>query len=283
MEDRREANKEHFSKAAAAWDSRSEIQRLATHAAASISKHVFPKLAKPSKEAVCLDFGCGVGVLSNQLRKDAKHIVGVDLAEGMIDVNKSKIEPNSNVSAFCVDLSKASDASVLRGELDRLGSAPGFDLIFSHLVFHHLDDPKAMIAMLSKFLAPGGILVVTDILQTPSSHLFHAGHAHASSTVGALGGFSKAFWVDAVDGAGMRDAEVVERAFVMEKEVPVKDIERAGRQDVLTGHGHGHMHAHGHGDHAHGHGDHGHGHGGEENSGPKRVMEFPIFLAMARL
>lgn len=102
-----------------------------------------------------MDFGCGVGRLSQALGQHFKQVVGVDIAESMIrqarDFNRRKNVEFKHVTSG--DLSDFDDNS--------------FDFVLSDIVFQHMRNEftKKYLQEMFRVLKPGGHLV----FQLPST------------------------------------------------------------------------------------------------------------------
>jgi len=98
-----------------------------------------------------LDVGCGTGRL---LRKARGHwpnarLIGVDLAEGMIEVAR-RLAPGVEFRVGGVETLTIPDASV--------------DVAVSTISFHHWNDQAAGISNVARMLRPGGIFCLADII-----------------------------------------------------------------------------------------------------------------------
>jgi ubiquinone/menaquinone biosynthesis C-methylase UbiE len=109
------------------------------------------RLGLPTHWPRVLDFGCGVGRLSQALAKHADEVIGVDIAPSMLD-NARRLDRSGSVCRFVlndtVDLSQFTDGY--------------FDLVYSALVLQHLPR-QAIDRYLIEFLRvlrPGGIAFV---------------------------------------------------------------------------------------------------------------------------
>ncbi len=94
-----------------------------------------------------LDLGCGYGAFSRwAAQHGAEKVVGIDLSEKML--------------ARARELTRDERIVFRRGELEHL-SAPEepFDLVFSSLAFHYVEDFNRLAVALRGQLAPGGTLV----------------------------------------------------------------------------------------------------------------------------
>lgn len=110
-------------------------------------------LESPHRRTV-LDFGCGIGRLTNALARRFDRAVGVDISPTMVEeATKHAVEPNVS---FVVNRS---------GDLRRFDDG-SFDLIYSNIVLQHVsnDLQRGYLVEFCRVLAPGGLAV----LQLPS-------------------------------------------------------------------------------------------------------------------
>jgi 2-polyprenyl-3-methyl-5-hydroxy-6-metoxy-1,4-benzoquinol methylase len=109
-----------------------------------IRKFVRPDFAPASS----LDFGCGVGRLTIPLAKKCKHVIGVDVATGMLRKAQERCE---QVGIKNVTLVKGDD------QLSQISG--GFDLITSYIVLQHIpvDRGLRLFCRLVELLNDGGV------------------------------------------------------------------------------------------------------------------------------
>jgi len=101
--------------------------------------------------ASLLDVGCGTGRLLRKVRArwpDAR-LMGVDLAEGMIEVAR-RLAPGVEFRVSGAETLILPDASV--------------DVALSTISFHHWNDQAAGISNIARMLRPGGIFCLADII-----------------------------------------------------------------------------------------------------------------------
>jgi SAM-dependent methyltransferase len=113
-----------------------------------------------------LDFGCGVGRLSQALARHAPHVVGVDVSAPMLDTAR-QFDRSKGRATFILnerdDLADFDDAS--------------FDLVYSSLVLQHLPSEAAerFLSEFGRVVRPGGAIVVQVAsvpLHNPKGFLF---------------------------------------------------------------------------------------------------------------
>jgi 2-polyprenyl-3-methyl-5-hydroxy-6-metoxy-1,4-benzoquinol methylase len=103
---------------------------------------------------VCLDIGCGVGVLTNLIKNTYPNceVWGVDISDQAI---RDNIKENPSITYH-------------KQEIGNLNKVPSnhFDFVFSGETLEHLDHPEDLIKDACMALKPGGKLVIT----TPEGH-----------------------------------------------------------------------------------------------------------------
>src|SRR5688572_16413469 len=97
-----------------------------------------------------LDFGCGAGRLTHALGNHFDQVIGIDIAQSMVDVARKLHAGRPNLD-FRVNASN---------RLESIESA-SIDLVYTRLVLQHM-PPRYVRAYLAEFvrvLSPGGVLV----------------------------------------------------------------------------------------------------------------------------
>jgi 2-polyprenyl-3-methyl-5-hydroxy-6-metoxy-1,4-benzoquinol methylase len=137
----------NFNDRAREWDTEERVERMQM-----IAGEVETALSgKTYKRA--LEFGCGTGLVSFNLRHLFSEITLVDSSEEMIRVTQNKIDSTSasNMRAYNLD--------IVEGD-----TLPGqYDLIYMSLVLHHVIDTRGLLMTLSKHLDQGGCLCIVDL------------------------------------------------------------------------------------------------------------------------
>jgi ubiquinone/menaquinone biosynthesis C-methylase UbiE len=150
------ATSEHFDAKARQWDEHPRRQRIARTFAAELQKHL---ALDPTMEL--LEFGCGTGLVSMELRQEVASITLLDTSPGMLEVLKEKIA-----------LYGIANMQPRLGGLAAIDqSRERFDAIYSNMVLHHVADPFRTLAELAQLLKPGGALCIGDL--EPEDGSFH--------------------------------------------------------------------------------------------------------------
>jgi ubiquinone/menaquinone biosynthesis C-methylase UbiE len=127
-----------------------------------------------SKEMQALEYGCGTGLLSFALQQDLGEITLADTSQGMLDVLREKIDSAGVKNMHPVRLDLLSDPL----------PTGRYDLTYSLMVLHHIDDVAKVLSRFHDLLVPGGTLLVADLdkedgsFHTDGSTDVHLGFDH---------------------------------------------------------------------------------------------------------
>ncbi len=125
-----------------------------------------------------LDVGTGTAQIPIELclRAPAAEVVGIDLAEEMLDVGRANVERAGLGDRLHLQ----------RVDAKRMPFTAGaFAAVISNSIVHHIPEPAAVFAEMARMAAPGALLFVRDLLrpadQATLDHLVeaHAGGANA--------------------------------------------------------------------------------------------------------
>ncbi|MBL4937250.1 class I SAM-dependent methyltransferase [Clostridium sp. YIM B02515] len=138
----------NFNDRAAKWDDPKRVKRAQT-----ISEQI-KNYIDIKENYKALEFGCGTGLISFNLKDEFNSIDLVDTSKGMIEVLNSKIEENNirNMRAFELDINKEYK---LENE--------SYDIIYSSMVMHHVTNLKEILKNLYKLLKEGGCICIVDL------------------------------------------------------------------------------------------------------------------------
>lgn len=140
-------------------------------------------------DATVADIGCGTGNVAELVAPFVKRVIAADFSPAMLAAARKRLAGVENVE-FVV------------GELPELAIPDGAaDVAFCVLVLHHLEDPARAIGELARIVAPGGRVVIVDMLTHDRESYRHTmGHRWLGFAPDAIERMLKA--------AGMRAARV---------------------------------------------------------------------------
>ncbi len=145
LRERRVRSREFFATTAGEWDRvRGELF--------GAGAEVLPLLGLLDPAAVVGDLGCGTGRTAEVLAPFVERVVAVDESPQMLAAAHTRLDGLANVD-------------LRQGALEALPVADGeLTAAVLVLVLHHLPDPGAVLAEAARALAPGGRLLVVDML-----------------------------------------------------------------------------------------------------------------------
>lgn len=126
-------------------------------AVAEAIKRVIPL----SKEMTAMEYGAGTGITSFLLKDLVKEITMIDSSHEMVRVMNEKIK-NSGIE----------NLKTLHFDLEIADYKNGsFDLIFTQMVLHHIENTEIILKKFQGMLNPGGFLAIADLYSEDGS--FH--------------------------------------------------------------------------------------------------------------
>jgi len=141
---------------AAGWDANPMHWDRSRAIADEITNHI-----PLSKDWTALEYGAGTGISSFLLKDKLKEITLMDNSAEMVRVTNEKIEA-----------AKVRNLKALNFDLEHNDYTGGkFDLIFTQMVLHHVNDVENIIKRFGKLLNPGGYLAIADLIEEDGS--FH--------------------------------------------------------------------------------------------------------------
>ena len=143
---------EKFNREALQWDENPRRRALAQAVAQAIIAAV-----KPAKTMRALEFGCGTGLVTLEVAPLVRSVSAIDTSSEMLAVLSQKIHnaPGATIETTCLDLSQSSDFTTQHER--------SFELIYSSMTLHHIDDTSGFLDKISNLLSPGGVVALADL------------------------------------------------------------------------------------------------------------------------
>lgn len=137
-----------FDEKANQWDVEPRRVKLASSIAEAIAEAV-----PLNKKMKAMEFGCGTGLVGMFLCDKLESILAVDNSQGMLQQLDMKISQGKcdNIQTHLADLAGKDD---INGQ---------FDLIFSSMVMHHIDNYSLVLKKLAGALKKGGYIAIADL------------------------------------------------------------------------------------------------------------------------
>ncbi len=205
-----------FDTLAATWDDDPAKVETARAAAASLSS-VIPITGSGW---TALEIGSGTGLLSRALAPELGAITLIDTSEQMTLLAAERVSAvtESHVTAYCIDLT-----------VEEPTTGP-YDLAYSLLALHHIDDVSGVLRAVHRLLRPGGYLGLLDLDHDPdgSFHRIDHGHSHqqesepggADQVEHVHDGFTTEQLRQLLDAAGFAEISVTGAEFGVDKGEP---------------------------------------------------------------
>jgi ubiquinone/menaquinone biosynthesis C-methylase UbiE len=184
-----------FDDAAATWDDDPGHERRQVAVAEAIKKAV-----RLSPQMSAVDVGAGTGRLSILLADSVGSVVVTDPSAGMVRVARERIE-----AAGLSDRLHAVQADLTT---DRLDGA--YDVAWSSLALHHVQDLDGLMRSLAALLVDGGRLCIADLDKDPDG-AFHADKVDFDGHHG----FDRQHLAEQLAGAGFSDVNFVDATTIL--------------------------------------------------------------------
>lgn len=98
---------------------------------------------------IVLDYGCGTGLISNEVAEVVKEIHAIDISSNMIGIAEKKAKER-NIANITYAHSTIFDERFKKGSLD---------VILAFHVLHLLEDEHVVLQRMNELLKPGGLLI----------------------------------------------------------------------------------------------------------------------------
>jgi ubiquinone/menaquinone biosynthesis C-methylase UbiE len=174
-----------FNIEAAKWDNERRAKR------AKIIADEIIKSIPIENQFRALEFGCGTGLISFNLKDKFQHITLVDTSEGMIETLNSKIQGSKlkNMTAIKCDIN--SDSKLKHEK---------FHVIYTSMALHHIMDVKTTLKNLYDLIIDDGYLCIIDLVEDDGS--FHK----LEKDFDGHNGFNQSELRDILEDIGFKDA-----------------------------------------------------------------------------
>lgn len=175
----------NFDERAKDWDSDpKKVERA--RAVAEAIRSAIPLTPKMS----ALEYGCGTGLLSFAFQSDLGKITLVDTSQGMLDVLSEKIAAAGVTNMYPTRLDLSTDPL----------PAEHYDLTYSLMTLHHIEDAKSILKKFHALLEPSGMLCIADLDKEDGSF-------HTDGTTDVHLGFERTELQKWVEDAGFADVK----------------------------------------------------------------------------
>lgn len=138
--------KSYFDDKAKDWDKKDFRMKMIDTISDLIKKYI-----PINDNMAVMDFGCGTGLLGLNFIDDVRMLTFADTSEGMLREVENKLEARKNPNAKIKNLNS-------------INSKPEkYDLIFSSMALHHIEDYDQEISNLANSLNKDGFLCICDL------------------------------------------------------------------------------------------------------------------------
>ena len=148
---------ERFDSKAKEWDNNPDKVNRAKTFAKEINSFI-----QPNKALNALEFGCGTGLLSFELKDAFNTIFLIDTSKGMIEVLKEKI----------ADLDIANFKPVLADLLEEKTDISNIDVLYMLMTLHHINELDKAFEIFKNVINTHGYICIADLVEEDGS--FHA-------------------------------------------------------------------------------------------------------------
>ena len=151
---------QHFNKFANEWWSENGKYKILHSIKPLRMSYIMESIGSKNKKKLnILDLGCGGGLVCESLAKLGCKVTGIDFVKDNIKVAKSHAKSNNLNITYDVQ------------DLDRLNLNEKYDLIIMFEVLEHLDDWRATLKKIKKFLKKDGRIILSTINRNLISYI----------------------------------------------------------------------------------------------------------------
>ncbi len=183
-----------FDRKAADWDKNNRRRILAEKVAAAILRLLNGKQVK------ALEFGCGTGLVGLELAQSFAAMTAVDTSKEMIGVLTDKLKEK-----------KMTNVTALQQDIVSEPLSEKFQLIFTSMALHHVQDTERVLHALAEHLETDGMLVIADLDE--NEHAFHDDHIHGFTH----NGFNRRKLAERLQAVGFSAPEFVDVHTILRK------------------------------------------------------------------
>ena len=145
--DNKQANVERFNAKAAEWDDDPKRVRMGQGVAQAMLDAL-----QPSGREQALEFGAGTGILTTLMAPRLARVTALDSSSGMLGVLRRK----------CAD-SHLANVDAVEGSVPEQLPDQRFDLVYSSMTLHHVEDVPGLLRALADHVQPGGHVALADL------------------------------------------------------------------------------------------------------------------------
>lgn len=145
--DIKQANVERFNSIASEWDSDPSRVLMAE----KVARAMLAALSPTGREQA-LEFGAGTGLVTLLMAPKFAQVTVLDSSTGMLDVLRQKCERK-----------QLAQVETIEGTVPDQLPDTQYDLIYSSMTLHHIEDVPALLKTLAHHLKPGGRMALADL------------------------------------------------------------------------------------------------------------------------